>query len=186
MTAVAVSFCAAISVFSPQATPKTGPPTEQAALAQFNAAIAEYLAMRRRLTDEITPPVPNSTAVELNNASDALAAAILRSRQGARVGDLFVPPATPAFKRVVEEIIRSQNLGPVLAAIDDEEPVVRAPKLHLRFPGAAQMASMPASLLAALPVLPKELEYRIVGRALILRDVDAALVIDYIPDLIPR
>jgi hypothetical protein len=188
MTTVAVWFCAAISVVGqpPQAPPRAPAPSEQAALAQFNTAVAEYVAMRRRLANEIAPLVPNSTAAELNNTSDALAGAIQRSRQGAKVGDLFVPTATPAFKRMVEDAIRSHNLGPVLAAIDDEEPTVRAPKLHLRFPAASQMATMPAALLAALPTLPKELEYRIVGRALILRDVDAALIIDYIPDLIPR
>ncbi len=48
------------------------------------------------------------------------------------------------------------------------------------------MATMPPSLLAVLPRLPKELEYRIIGRFLVLRDVDAALIVDYIPDLIPR
>ena len=63
---------------------------------------------------------------------------------------------------------------------------MREPKIHLRFPGVAQMATMPPSLLAVLPRLPKELEYRIVGRFLVLRDVDAALILDYIPDLIPR
>ncbi len=48
------------------------------------------------------------------------------------------------------------------------------------------MATMPPSLLAALPELPKELEYRIVGNYLVLRDVDAALILDYIPAAVPR
>jgi hypothetical protein len=161
-------------------------PAESAPLEQFDAAIAEYMAMRRRLTNEIPSPVPNSTSVELNNASDALAGAIQRSRQNAAVGDLFVAPVTAVFKRKVDEAMRTAALREALAGIDDEEPTVRAPKIHLRFPGAAQMATMPASLLNLFPILPKELEYRIVGRNLVLRDVDAALIIDYIPNLIPR
>ena len=161
-------------------------PTEAAAIKQFEAAIADYLAMRRRLLNEIPPPTPNSTSVQLNSVSDALAGAIQRSRQGASVGDLFVPPVTPVFKRTVDDAVRTANLKEVLAAIDDDEPVVREPKIHLRFPGAAQMATMPPSLLAVLPRLPKELEYRIIGRFLVLRDIDAALIVDYIPDLIPR
>jgi len=161
-------------------------PAEAAAIKQFEAAIADYLAMRRRLLNEIPPPVPNSTSLQLNSASDALAGAIQRSRQGASVGDLFVPPVTPVFKRTVDDAVRTAKLKEVLAAIDDDEPVVREPKIHLRFPGAAQMATMPPSLLAVLPRLPKELEYRIIGRFLVLRDIDAALIVDYIPDLIPR
>ena len=50
----------------------------------------------------------------------------------------------------------------------------------------AQLATMPPSLLAVLPPLPRELEYRIVGRYLVLRDVDASLVLDYIADAVPR
>ena len=48
------------------------------------------------------------------------------------------------------------------------------------------LATMPPSLLAALPPLPKSLEYRIIGQYLVLRDVEAALIIDFIPAVIPR
>ena len=161
-------------------------PTDAVALKQFEAAIAEYVAMRRRLADEIRGPIPDSSSVELNNASDSLAAAIQRARQGARVGDLFVTPVTPVFRRTVDAAARTRELREALATIDDEEPTVREPKIHLRFPGASQMATMPPTLLGVLPQLPKELEYRIIGRFLVLRDIDAALIVDYIPDLIPR
>ena len=187
-TMPAVLLCALIAVFGPQ--PQAAP-VERAAIAQFEKAIADYrgdadyLACGRLMT-EITGPTPNSTSAQLNNASDALAGAIQRSRKNAQVGDVFVAAVTPVFKRSVDDAVRTANLREVLAAIDDEDPVVRAPKIHLRFPGAAPMATMPPSLLAALPVLPKGLEYRIIGRFLVLRDVDAALIIDYIPDVIPR
>jgi hypothetical protein len=161
-------------------------PDEAAAIRQFETAIADYIALRQRLANEVPQPVPNSSSVQLNDASDGLAAAIQRSRQGAGVGDVFVAPVTLVFKRTVDDAVRTAHLRQVLATIDDEEPTVRAPKIHLRFPSAAQMATMPPSLLAVLPRLPKELEYRIVGRFLVLRDIDAGLIIDYIPDVIPR
>jgi hypothetical protein len=37
-----------------------------------------------------------------------------------------------------------------------------------------------------LPPVPKELEYRLVGRSLVLRDRDAALVVDYLPEALPK
>jgi len=40
--------------------------------------------------------------------------------------------------------------------------------------------------LSVLPPLPKGLEYRILGRYLVLRDVDASLIIDYIPEAVAR
>jgi len=162
------------------------PVGETAAMTQFKAAITDYMALRNRLRSEIRGPVPASTAVELNQASDALAAAIQRARAGARAGSIFKVPVADMIKRRVGEVVTSDQLGPVLADIDDEDPTVRTPTVHLRFPAASQMATMPPSLLAALPELPKELEYRIVGTYLVLRDVDAALVLDYIPAAVPR
>lgn len=159
---------------------------EVAALAQFEAAIAKYMALRQRLRNELAGPVPNSTAPELTRASDSIAVAIQRARAGARVGNIFSAPVTLVVKRWVDDAVRRDNLGPTLADIDDETPTVKAPSVHLRFPAASQMATMPPSLLAALPALPKELEYRIVGNYLVLRDVDAALILDYIPAAVPR
>jgi hypothetical protein len=162
------------------------PANDAAAIAQFEAAIAKYMALRERLRSEIAGPVPNSSSSELTRASDSLAAAIQRARRDAKAGTLFMVPVTAVVKRRVTEVIRRDDLGPLLAAIDDEEPTVKVPAIHLRFPGASQMATMPPSLLDALPQLPKELEYRIVGEYLILRDVDAALILDYIPAAVPR
>jgi hypothetical protein len=166
---------------------KPDPTADKAALAQFDAAIGRYLAMRQALVAEkITGPVPNSTSTELNRAADSLAAAIQRARSRARQGDMFVPAVTPLLKRRIEEAIRTANLGPVLADIDDEGPATTTPSLHLRFPAAAALATMPPSLLEVLPPLPKPLEYRIVGQYLVLRDSEAAMIIDFIPAAVPR
>ena len=187
---LSVLLCAGIVAIPGQAAPVAQPgrtaPTEAAAIKQFEESIADYVAMRRRLAETIPSLMPNSTAVELNTASDALAAAVQQARQNAGVGDLFAPPVAALFKRKINDAMRTTSLRQALAAIDDDEPTIRAPKIHLRFPGASQMATMPPSLLNLFPTLPKELEYRIVGRNLVLRDVGAGLIIDYIPDLIPR
>jgi hypothetical protein len=82
--------------------------------------------------------------------------------------------------------VRAKQLAPTLADIDDEGTPGPAPKVHLRLPVTAQMATMPPALLQVLPQLPKELEYRILGRYLILRDVDASLILDYIPAAVAR
>jgi hypothetical protein len=45
--------------------------------------------------------------------------------------------------------------------------------------------TVPPSLLLKLPKLPDQVAYRIVGRDLILLDVEANLVVDKIPEIIP-
>jgi hypothetical protein len=159
---------------------------DAAAIGQFDAAIAKYLALRKRLLEEVPGPVAESTAPKLTQASDALAAAIQRSRPKAKPGDLFVSPVVPVIKRRVVDTVRRENLGAALAGIDDEDTKPAKPSIHMRFPAAAPMATMPPSLLAVLPRLPASLEYRIVGDFLILRDVEAALILDFIPAAVPR
>jgi hypothetical protein len=43
------------------------------------------------------------------------------------------------------------------------------------------LATMPPNILLTLPDLPRDIEYRFVGRRLILRDVRANIIIDEIP-----
>lgn len=163
-----------------------GGPLDAVAIEQFNVEIAKYMAIRSALLNEVPGPKPESSAVELNQASDALSAAIRRRRPNARPGAIFTPAVAEAIKRRISEAVRNSNLGPALANIDDEGAGIKAPTIHLRFPDAAQMATMPPAILAVLPALPKELEYRIVGTYLVLRDSDAALLLDFIPGAVPR
>ena len=66
---------------------------------------------------------------------------------------------------------------------------VRLPKPHLGafssfLPPNIPLQSTPPTILLNLPRLPPELEYRIVGRTLVLRDAVANIVVDLIPDAI--
>jgi len=144
------------------------------------------MALRNKLLSEVSGPVKNSSSSQVTDASDALAGAIQRARQDAQVGSIFSEPVAAVLKRRIADQVRTEGLVPILADIDDEGEPNRAPKVHLRLPVSAQMATMPPSLLKVLPVLPKELEYRILGRYLVLRDVDASLILDYIPGAVPR
>ena len=159
---------------------------DAAAVKQFETAIANYMAMRHKLGSEVRGPVKDSSSAQLTNASDALAGAIERSRQGAQAGTIFTPPVAAVLKRRIAEAVRTRQLAPALADIDDEGTSGPAPKVHLRLPVTAQMATMPPALLKVLPPLPKELEYRILGKHLVLRDVDASLILDYIPAAVAR
>ncbi len=162
------------------------PPSDTVALQAFHDEIDKYLAMLRKLREELPVLVPNSSAREISATSDVLAAAIQRAKPNARIGDFFKGESGRVITRRVVDVVRTANLGPVLAAIDDEPPTIKAPGIHVRFPAASQMATMPPSILEVLPRLPAELEYRIIGNNLILRDINAALILDYIPGAVPR
>ena len=61
---------------------------------------------------------------------------------------------------------------------------VPVPQVNARIPAGRNTRPWPA-LLAALPALPHELEYRVVGLALVLVDVHADLVLDVLKDALP-
>ena len=168
------------------ASAQTATSADATALKQFEAAIAQYMAMRAKLSSEVRGPVKDSSSTQLTDASDALAGGIQRARKEAREGSIFAPPIAAVIKRRIADAVRDGQLESVLADIDDEGTAGPAPKVHLRLPVSAQMATMPPALLKVLPPLPKELEYRILGRYLVLRDVDPSLIIDYIPLAVPR
>ena len=92
----------------------------------------------------------------------------------------------PPLERQIADAVRTEKLQAVLLHIDDDGAGGPSPTVHLRMPVSEQMATMPPALLKVLPPLPKELEYRIIRGFLVLRDVDASLVVDYIPSAVPR
>jgi hypothetical protein len=158
----------------------------QTAFRAFDAAIARYVALQQKVRTEVPGLKPGLTAQELNDATDRLAAAMRRARPRARQGEFFDADATRVIRRRIANAAAAPASALALASIDDEtQPNVR-PGIHMRFPEALEMATMPPSILALLPEIPQALEYRILGEYLVLRDVDAGLIIDFIPGAVPR
>ena len=65
-------------------------------------------------------------------------------------------------------------------SIRDEAPATFVLKVNGAYPEGASRSTMPGNVLAILPVLPEGLEYRIVDAHLILMDLDANIVVDYL------
>jgi hypothetical protein len=71
-------------------------------------------------------------------------------------------------------------------SIMEENPVNVTIAVNGRYPDTVPLASMPPDILAALPKMPEELEYRFVGRSLAIMDVHAHMIVDFVPDVLPR
>jgi hypothetical protein len=179
-----VTASAQSAATKPAALPRS-PGADEAALAAFRAAVNGYLEIRKKIAVELPPMRVTSNAAEITAASDALARAVQRARPRARQGSFFTPEVGAVIRRELELALRSTDRASVLALINEEQTSVRRPTIHMRFPQADVLATMPAVLLNALPPLPPELEYRFIGRALIVRDVQAALILDYLSPALP-
>jgi hypothetical protein len=73
----------------------------------------------------------------------------------------------------VKETLRQGN-----PTADKEGADVRL-QINGTYPKSAPKSTMPPSLLARFPQLPEELEYRFIGRTLVLLDTAANIIVDY-------
>lgn len=114
-----------------------------------------------------------------------LAHKIRDARSQAKPGDIFTPDISKEFRRLLALAMAGQNDSHVKKSLERAEPVRLNLHVNEAYPTSIPLQSTPPSILMNLPRLPPELEYRIVGRTLALRDAVANLVIDFMPDAIP-
>jgi hypothetical protein len=155
------------------------------AFAGFRAALDGYVALRTRVRDEVPPLRVTPNAQEIAQRSDALARAVARARRNDRSGQFFDTAAASAIRRSLAAALASTDDVGVLGLLNEDMTSFKEVRVHARYPVGYVLPTMPAVLLQALPPLPRQLEYRFIGRALILRDIDAAMIVDYMPDALP-
>jgi hypothetical protein len=181
------SVAAVLAVAVPLVAQTDAAKQEAAALAQFDKHVADYVALHRRLEGPIPPQQLSDDMRIVHAAVEALAKEIIASRRGARQGDLFTEEVARAFKTRIARCLPADELESILAEREPSDPV-RVPALHAnsRWPKGMPYNFVPPQLIKALPPLPPELQYRIVGRSLVLWDYHADLVVDYLPEAFPR
>lgn len=188
LAAVAVSWLLAARISGAQEVA-----ARDAALKHFQQNVATYLALRERVTRDVPELTIAADPATLERATDRLARAIATARRHARRGDVFTADVARRFRNIISLALRRDGVPPaaVLAEVKDElaegktsgqRPTVA---INGRFAWGAG-ATMPPEILAALPALPKVLEYMFVNRDLLLVDVDADLVVDSLPDAVQR
>ena len=150
---------------------------------ELTKRIDAYLALHRRVAATLPPRKETDDPARLVERRKALAAGIRTARPGARQGAIFTAAVEADFRRIIRADITARQPDD-RAAMRKEVP--RLPiAVNEEYPEHAPLATVPAMLLAHLPRLPEELEYRFFDRHLILLDVDANLIVDYIPDALP-
>lgn len=152
----------------------------------FLQRVDDYVAMHRQLEGPLPGEVVTADLEVLFAPRNGLASAIRTARADARQGDIFSPPVAKYFRTLVIDTLRQAGIGDMLAIVEDENSVHVPARVNGDYPAGRSISVMPPCLLAALPPLPPELQYRFVGRDLILWDVHAGLIVDFVPQAIPE
>jgi hypothetical protein len=157
---------------------------DAAVLQDFQKRISAYMDLHQRLEKKSPPLKETDEPAKIKASQDALAAALISARTGARQGDIFTPEIAKLVRRLMYPETTGKQGAETKKMIKEDAPPPMAVKVNTRYPENAPLPTVPPQLLASLPRLPEDLEYRIVSRHLILRDVHANLVVDFIPKAI--
>ena len=128
---------------------------------EFAKRAEQYAALHKKVKSQLPPIDANATPAMILSYQQSLASAIQAARADARDG-------------------KSAR-----ALIQEDTPRKLFLRVNAVYPQGVPLAAAPPSLLINLPRLPREVEYRFVNRDLILLDVSANLIVDFIRDVVP-
>jgi hypothetical protein len=150
----------------------------------FQKRISDYLKVRKQAQGEAPTPKQTDAPEKIMQSQHQLSAKIRDLRTDAKQGDIFTPEIANLFRRLINQSLNGEDGRKIRKSYERAEPIHDV-KLEVNqpYPDGLPLQSMPPSLLMNLPKLPPELEYRFVGRELVLRDIAANLVVDVIPDV---
>ena len=153
---------------------------------EFLDRVQSYVSLHKTIESTLPPLKPTDLPELISAHQQALARKIREARTNAKRGDIFTDNARRAFRDSVRNEFQGANARNARTTIRQGAPLKEI-HLHVNepYPDGVPFTTVPPTLLLKFPKLPDQVAYRIVGRDLILVDVEANLVIDMIPEIIP-
>ena len=185
------AFLAAVSVVGSSQTSAVAPvavspasPADAAIVKDFYARVSDYLDLRKK--EAGSSPKPTNSAVKLAESKNEMAEKTQTARAEAKQGDIFTPEIAAYFRKRITAALAGPQGAKIRSSLRHAEPL-HSMDLHVnqKYPDGLPFQSVPPTLLLNLPRLPKELEYRIVGRDLALHDIATNIIVDFIPGAVP-
>ncbi len=177
----------ACNAMAQQATSAPTPgKTDAVALQEFRQRVEQYVALHEQLAKKSPPPQESKDPAKFKAAQQVFAETMQVARKNAKPGDIFTPAVQATFKRMIRPELKGSEGRETKAIIKEDAPAAGSVtlKVNAHYPETQPLSTVPPNLLARLPQLPEQLEYRIVGTHLILRDTMANLIVDYMPNAI--
>ena len=162
--------------------PLAAQPSPQAT-SQFQTNLQRYLSTTSGFREKLRT---SSSVSEIHHQRLQLADGIRQVRASAKQGEIFTPEVGAMFAQLLATTLNAPEGKRIRASLRHAEPVQPVQlTVDAKYPDNIPLQSTPPSLLLNLPRLPRGMEYRIVGRSLVLRDEDADTIADYLPDALP-
>jgi hypothetical protein len=151
-------------------------------LAVFHERVDSYVALHRRLAP---PPAAADSTDPLSRllTRQYLASAIRSSRRTTQPGDIFTPQVAAVFRQLLADSIGERDGETFLAELSGSEVVPHGMHPTVNEPySMTAVLRIPHGVRLGLPPLPAELDYRIAAHDLLLWDIYAGIVVDFVPN----
>ena len=175
-----------------QSARAAGPASAQKPAANENGAatkafldrLQDYVRYHNNV-EKMVPPLTGTTdPAKIADREKALGDALIKQRPDAKPGDFLIPQYQPILVQIIKDDFAKRPVADRKALIQ-ELPKGLSINVNTIYPTTIALATFPPNLLQKLPALPPQLEYRIVGRDLILRDVTGNVVVDVLREVFP-
>jgi hypothetical protein len=167
------------------AEPVVVSPADKAAINTFEKQVKGYIALRNKVRENAPKLSKDSTPEQIHAYRTTLEQSLRNARANAKRGEFFRPETADFIRRTLKIEFQGKDRKELREQIFETE--IQGVVLRVNYPYAqtAEFSEMPATLLAKLPKLPKELRYRFVGRNMLLVDRESDLIIDFMPEALP-
>jgi hypothetical protein len=145
-------------------------------MADFNLRVQSYSELRSRLEIGLAPLRLTDDPSELRCRELALTERVRLARMGATEGEFFTPSISVEFRRV----LLIQMDVDTWDSLMDDNPGEFHHAINGTYPKKRPLSTVPPNILAALPTLPDGMQYRFLGRHLVLHDTRANVILDRI------
>jgi hypothetical protein len=152
----------------------------------MNDRVKEYVKMHIKIERSLPKLPKEATPEQIDKNQRALQKMVQEARATAKPGDIFTGEARPVIKRLLATVFGGPDGKQLKASIMDENPLTPKLTVNGRYPDTVPLTSVPPQVLQTLPKLTEDLEYRFIGDSLILLDVHAHVIADFIEDAVPK
>lgn len=167
-----------------EAPPRPGVAQNAAAMDDVKVRVEQFAAERDRAADAL-PPLRDKAERDEIVAHERALASRLAAERGRTNETIFTARTETLFRRLITEAVRQPGGRATRASVLDENPGAIALAPNRPYPDGIVVSTVPPEILKALPALPPDVEYRFVGKHLIIRDTRANFVVDVLKDALP-
>lgn len=167
------------------APPAVISPADKAAIETFEKHVKGYIQLRNKVKENAPKLSKESTPEQIQAYRTALELSLRNARANAKRGEFFRPETAGFIRRTLKTEFQGKDRQELREKIFETETQGVVLRVNYPYAATAELSEMPATLLAKLPQIPKELRYRFVGRNMLLVDRESNLILDFMPEALP-